>query len=58
MKCKNCNLIEMMVMVRNDKEVVYYCPKCHEIAKISTEEEKEILEKENQKHYHWLRQRW
>lgn len=48
MKCKNCNLIEMMVMVRNDKEVVYYCPKCHEIAKISTEEEKEILDKEKQ----------
>ena len=38
----------MMVMVRNDKEVVKYCPKWHEIAKISTEEEKEILDKENQ----------
>ena len=33
-------------MVRNDKEVVYYCPKCREISKISVEEEKEILEKE------------
>ncbi len=47
MKCKNCNLIEMRVMVRNDKEVVYYCPKCHEIAKISAEEEQKI-NKENQ----------
>lgn len=30
-------------MVRNEKEVVYYCPKCHEITKISTEEETKIL---------------
>lgn len=47
MKCKNCNLIEMRVMVRNDKEVVYYCPKCHEIAKISTEEEQKINKKKS-----------
>lgn len=46
MKCKNCNLIEMMVMVRNNKEVVYHCPKCKDIAKISIEEEKNILDKE------------
>lgn len=32
-----------MVMVRNDKEVVYYCPKCREIVKISVEEEKKIV---------------
>nr|DAU93969.1 MAG TPA: cysteine-rich protein [Caudoviricetes sp.] len=48
MKCKNCTLIEMRVMVRNDKEVVYYCPKCHEIAKISIDEEQNILDKEKQ----------
>lgn len=48
MKCKSCSLIEMMVMVRNSKEVVYYCPKCHEISKISVEEEKDILDKEKQ----------
>lgn len=46
MKCNQCNLIEMAVMVRNDKEVVYQCPKCYEIAKITTEEEKMILEEE------------
>lgn len=43
MKCHSCNLVEMMVMVRNDKEVVYYCPKCHEIVKISVEEEENIV---------------
>ncbi len=46
MKCKNDKLVEMVVMVRNDKEVVYYCPKCKDIAKISVEEEQEINEKE------------
>lgn len=48
MKCKHCKLVEMAVMVRNDKEVVYHCPKCKDIAKISVEEEQEINEKENQ----------
>ena len=48
MKCKNDNLVEMVVMVRNDKEVVYYCPKCKDIAKISVEEEQEINEREKQ----------
>lgn len=33
----------MLVMVRNDKEVVYYCPKCREIVKISVEEEEKIV---------------
>lgn len=46
MKCNQCNLIEMAVMVRNDKEAVYQCPKCYEIAKISIQEEKRILEEE------------
>lgn len=44
MKCSNCNLVEMMVMVRNDKEVVYYCPKCKNISKITIDEEKKIIE--------------
>lgn len=44
MKCKTCNLIEMYVMVRNDKEVVYHCPKCKEIVKITVEEEKKAIE--------------
>lgn len=48
MKCKQCKMIEMFVAVRNDKEVVYHCPKCHEILKISTEEEQKKLEKENE----------
>lgn len=48
MKCNKCKLIEMAVMVRNDKEVVYYCPKCKEIAKISVEEEEEINKKETE----------
>jgi len=49
MKCKKCSKsIEMVVMVRNDKEVVYYCPNCKDIAKISIEEEQEINERENQ----------
>lgn len=47
MKCKNDTMVEMVVMVRNDKEVVYYCPKCKDIAKISVEEEQEMNEKEN-----------
>ena len=48
MKCKKDRLVEMVVMVRNDKEVVYYCPKCKEIAKISVEEEEEINSQENE----------
>ena len=48
MKCKNDTLVEMVVMVRNDKEVVYYCPKCKDIAKITVEEEQEINEREKQ----------
>ena len=48
MKCKHCKLVEMAVMVRNDKEVVYYCPKCKDIAKITVEEEQRINEKEIQ----------
>lgn len=46
MKCKNCNLLEMFVAVRNDKEVVYHCPKCRDIVKISTEEEEKIIKEE------------
>ena len=41
MKCKLCKLIEMRVMARNEKEVVYQCPKCKEIQTISIEEEEE-----------------
>lgn len=48
MKCNKCKLVEMAVMVRNDEEVVYYCPKCKDIAKISTEEEQRINEREMQ----------
>lgn len=48
MKCKKDRLVEMAVMVRNDKEVVYYCPKCKDIAKISVEEEQEINNQENE----------
>lgn len=48
MKCKQCKMIEMFVAVRNKKEVVYHCPKCHEILKISTDEEQKELEKENE----------
>ena len=48
MKCKKDRLVEMVVMVRNDKEVIYYCPKCKEIAKISVEEEEEINSQENE----------
>lgn len=43
-KCNICNLVEKMVMVRNEKEVVYYCPKCKSISKITIEEEKKIIE--------------
>ena len=39
----------MRVMVRNEKEVVYYCPKCKEISKISVQQEQEILNQENEK---------
>ena len=48
MKCNKCKLIEMAVMVRNDKEVVYYCPKCTDIAKITVQEEEEINKKETE----------
>lgn len=47
MKCNQCKFVEMRVMVRNDKEVVYYCPKCKEISKISVQQEQEILNQEN-----------
>lgn len=49
MKCNQCKFVEMRVMVRNDKEVVYYCPKCKEISKISVQQEQEILNQENEK---------
>lgn len=44
MKRKNDNLVEMVVMTRNDKEVAYYCPKCKDIAKISVEENLQEIE--------------
>ena len=49
MKCNQCKFVEMRVMVRNEKEVVYYCPKCKEISKISVQQEQEILNQENKK---------
>ena len=49
MKCNQCKFVEMRVMVRNEKEVVYYCPKCKEISKISVQQEQEILNQENEK---------
>ena len=40
MKCKKHKLIEMLLMARNDNEVVYQCPKCRDISviKIETDE--------------------
>ena len=49
MKCNQCKFVEMRVMVRNEKEVVYYCPKCKEISKISVQQEQERLNQENEK---------
>lgn len=49
MKCNRCKLVEMLVMARNSKEVVYQCPKCLEINTIKVEQEEENDKQERAK---------
>lgn len=48
MNCHQCKLVEMLVMCRNDKEVIYQCPKCLTISKIAIEEEQKIIEEQQE----------
>ncbi len=54
MKCNNCKLVEMLVMARNEKEVVYQCPKCKELVTIPVEQEEEIIRKQQEETQEYL----